>query len=121
MRATRTRRLAASIVVGALASAISFSVGVPEARAAGPTLPDGFRDELVWGDLTRPTAIAFSPDGKVFVAEKSGRILVFDSLADDTPTLFADLTTNVHNAWDRGMLGLAVDPQFPTRPYVYAS
>ena len=73
----------------------------------------------MWGDLTRPTAIAFSPDGKVFVAEKSGRVLVFDSLADDTPTVFADLKTNVHNAWDRGLLGLAVDPQFPTRPYVY--
>jgi glucose/arabinose dehydrogenase/PKD repeat protein len=102
-----------------LAGTMSFSVGVPEARAAGPTLPDGFRDELVWDGLTRPTAIAFSPDGKVFVAEKSGRILVFDSLTDDTPTLFADLTTNVHNAWDRGVLGLTVDPQFPTRPYVY--
>ena len=113
------RRLVGPIAMGALATAMSFSVGVPEVSAAGPTLPDGFRDELVWGGLTRPTAIAFSPDGKVFVAEKSGRILVFDSLADDTPTVFADLKTNVHNAWDRGLLGLAVDPQFPTRPYVY--
>ena len=43
----------------------------------------------------------------------------FDDLTDDTPTLFANLVTNVHNAWDRGMLGLAVDPAFPTRPYVY--
>ena len=113
------RRLVGPIAMGALAFAMSLSVGVPEIRAAGPTLPDGFRDELVWGGLTRPTAIAFSPDGKAFVAEKSGRVLVFDSLADDTPTVFADLKTNVHNAWDRGLLGLAVDPQFPTRPYVY--
>jgi len=34
--------------------------------------------------------------------------------------VFADLRTQVHNFWDRGLLGLALDPQFPTRPYVYA-
>jgi glucose/arabinose dehydrogenase len=56
----------------------------------------------------------------VFVAEKSGLIKVFDGLTDPTPTVFADLSTNVHNFWDRGLLGLALDPAFPTRPYVYA-
>ena len=102
-----------------LSGTMSFAMGVPDVRAAGPTLPDGFRDELMWDGLTRPSAIAFAPNGAVFVAEKSGRILVFDNLNDDTPTLFANLVTNVHNAWDRGMLGLAVDPEYPTRPYVY--
>jgi PKD repeat protein len=53
------------------------------------------------------------------VAEKNGRIKVFDDLADTTPTLFADLSTNVYNFWDRGLLGLALDPAFPTQPYVY--
>jgi len=24
-----------------------------------------------------------------------------------------------HDFWDRGLLGMAIDPQFPTRPYVY--
>ena len=33
--------------------------------------------------------------------------------------VFADLNTNVHNYWDRGLMGLAVDPGYPTRPYVY--
>ena len=98
---------------------MSFAVGVQSVAAAGPTIPDGFRDELMWDGLTHPSAIAFAPNGAVFVAEKSGRILVFDNLNDDTPTLFANLVTNVHNAWDRGMLGLAVDPAYPTRPYVY--
>ena len=28
------------------------------------------------------------------------------------PTVFADLNTNVHNYWDRGMMGLAIDPDF---------
>ena len=102
-----------------LSGTMSFAVGVQSVAAAGPTIPDGFRDELLWDGLTRPSAIAFAPNGSVFVAEKSGRILVFDSLDDDTPTLFANLVTNVHNAWDRGLLGLAVDPEYPARPYVY--
>jgi hypothetical protein len=33
--------------------------------------------------------------------------------------VFADLSTNVHNFWDRGLLGVALHPEFPTVPYVY--
>jgi hypothetical protein len=55
----------------------------------------------------------------MFVAEKSGLIKVFDGPGDPTPTQFADLRTNVHNFWDRGLLGLALDPNFPVQPYVY--
>jgi glucose/arabinose dehydrogenase len=53
------------------------------------------------------------------VAEKGGRIKVFDSLTDTTPTTFADLSTKVHNFWDRGMLGMTLAPNFPADPYVY--
>jgi len=86
---------------------------------AAPTLPPGFQDSVVISGLTLPTQVAFSPDGRVFVAEKSGIIKEFDSLSDPTPTEFADLTTEVFNGYDRGLLGMALDPQFPTRPYVY--
>ena len=86
---------------------------------AQSTLPPGFVDEVVLSGLSSPTAIRFSPDGRVFVAEKSGLVKVFASLSDPAPTVFADLRTNVHNYWDRGLLGLTLDPGFPTRPYVY--
>ena len=69
--------------------------------------------------LTNPTAVRFASDGRVFVAEKSGLLVVFDSLADSTPTVVADLRTQVDDYWDRGLLGLALDPNFPTSPYVY--
>ena len=71
-----------------------------------------------WG-FTNPSAVVFAPDGHVFVAEKSGIVKVFDSLTDPTATVFADLRTNVYNMWDRGLLGLAVHPNFPTTPKVY--
>jgi len=89
------------------------------ARAIAATLPLGFQETIVFSGLTRPTAVRFSPDGRIFVAEKSGLIKVFDNLTDPTPTIFADLRTNVHNYWDRGLLGLALHPNFPTTPYVY--
>jgi glucose/arabinose dehydrogenase len=89
--------------------------------ANAATLPTGFHESVAIEGLDSPTAVRFSPDGRVFVAEKSGRIVVFSSLSDRTPTLFADLSTNVYNYWDRGLLGLALAPGFPADPYVYVS
>jgi glucose/arabinose dehydrogenase len=85
------------------------------------TLPSGFHESVAIGGLDNPTAVRFAADGRVFVAEKSGRIVVFSSLSDHTPTEFADLSTNVYNFWDRGLLGLALAPGFPADPYVYVS
>ena len=105
-----------------MAILLSAGVGVllagPGTASAG-TLPSGFQETTAFSGLTNPTAIQFSQDGRVFVAEKSGLIKVFDSLADTTPTTFADLRTNTYNFWDRGMLGLALAPNFPADPYVY--
>ena len=90
----------------------------PPPLATATTLP-GFEEEIVFSGLTQPTALQFSPDGRVFVAEKSGIIKVFDDLADTTPTVFADLRTQVYNFWDRGLLDIAVAPGFPANPWVY--
>lgn len=44
---------------------------------------------------------------------------VFASLTATTPTIFADLRTDVYDFWDRGLLGLELHPNFPATPYVY--
>jgi glucose/arabinose dehydrogenase/PKD repeat protein len=74
---------------------------------------------VVFSGLTQPTAVRFASDGRIFVAEKSGIIKVFDNLTDTSPTIFADLNVNVYNFWDRGLLGLALHPNFPADPRVY--
>jgi glucose/arabinose dehydrogenase/PKD repeat protein len=109
--------LAAVIGIALLAPAGSPPPAPESAQAA--TVPAGFQEEIVFSGLTEPTAVRFSPDGRVFVAEKSGIVKVFDNLSDTTPTVFADLRTQVHNFWDRGLLGLALAPNFPTDPWVY--
>jgi glucose/arabinose dehydrogenase len=88
-------------------------------RTGSDGLLPGFQETVAFSGLTQPTSVRFSPDGRVFVAEKSGLIKVFDGLSDSTPTTFADLRTKVHNYWDRGLLGLALDPDFPAKPFVY--
>jgi glucose/arabinose dehydrogenase len=93
---------------------------VLSAPAGAVTLPAGFSEKTVFTGLTQPTAVRFSSDGRVFVAEKRGVIKEFESLTDTTPRVVADLRTNVHDYWDRGLLGLALDPSFPTKNVIYA-
>ena len=100
-----------------LAWLVGLTARADAARAG--TVPAGFTDSVAISGLTDPTAVRFARDGRVFVAEKSGLIKVFDGVSDPTPTVFADLRTNVHDFWDRGLLGLALDPAFPAKPYVY--
>jgi glucose/arabinose dehydrogenase len=52
--------------------------------AAEARLPSGFQESTAFTGLTFPTNFRFSPDGRVFVAEKSGKIKVFDNLDDMT-------------------------------------
>ena len=80
----------------------------------------GFSEAVVFSGLTNPTAIRFLPDGRVLVAEKSGLIKLFDDFTDPTPAVVVDLRTRVHNFWDRGLLGLAVDPDFAANAAIYA-
>jgi glucose/arabinose dehydrogenase len=95
----------------------NFGFGVDNSQTA---LPAGFQQTTVFNGLVEPTAVRFASDGRVFVAEKRGRILIFHGLTDTTPDVFTDLRTEVNSWGDRGLLGLALDPQFPTKPYVYA-
>jgi MYXO-CTERM domain-containing protein len=79
----------------------------------------GFVETTVIEGLTQPTVVRFASDGRVFVAEKGGAIWVYEDLNDVTPTLFENLADRVHDFWDRGLLGLTLDPAFPAQPYVY--
>jgi glucose/arabinose dehydrogenase len=111
-------RLARGLVAGLLGASVLTAVALPAAEAS--TLPTGFQDTVVLNGMTNPTALRFASDGRIFVAEKGGKIKVFPGLGTGTtPALFADLGANVHDFWDRGLLGMTLDPSFPTNPYVY--
>ncbi len=107
------------VTVVALAAA---TLALTSSRPAGAaTLPSGFTDSVALGGLSEPTGFAFAPDGRVFVIQKNGVVKVFGSVTDPSGQVVADLSAEVDDYWDRGMLGLALDPQFPSRPYLYVS
>ncbi len=98
---------------------LSWSAAAPSSPhfRPAPAPSPGFSETAVpFTGLASPTALAFSPDGRVFVAEQSGLIKVFDGPGDTTPTSLADLQTETHNFWDRGLLGMELDPRFPDQP-----
>src|SRR5215211_1789584 len=117
---SRRRTGFAQIATVALVTAGLNGLTTTAAPSASAAVPAGFTDTAVITGLTAPTAVSFAADGRVFIAEKSGLIKTYDSLADTTPTTVADLRPAVHNFWDRGLLGLAIDPSYPARPYLYA-
>ncbi|GAA5124216.1 PQQ-dependent sugar dehydrogenase [Haloechinothrix salitolerans] len=111
----------AQAAIGAEATAAIPATGVKTAAASAMgTVPSGFSDDVVLDGLNVPTAAAFADDGRVFIAEKSGIIKTFDGLTDTTATVAADLRDDVYDYWDRGLLGMTVHPDYPTKPYLYA-
>jgi glucose/arabinose dehydrogenase len=111
-----------AIRAASLAALLAFLVALCAAPGAGAaTLPSGFSEQTVFSGLHAPVNFKFAPDGRVFVAEKSGKILVYQSVDDPTPEVFANLAKPVYDFEDHGLLGLALDPKFDEgRPYVYA-
>ena len=84
--------------------------------AAAATVPSGFTDTLVVS-LGSPTGLAFTPDGRLLVTTQGGDLRVYKNGALlATPAL--DLTAVCTNS-ERGLLGVAVDPEFAANRYVY--
>lgn len=97
----------------------ALALALSPTLALAQTYPAGFRQSHPLTGLSAPTQARFAHDGRIYVAEKSGRILVFDNLLDTTAELVADLGPDVHDYHDRGLLGMDLDPHFPERPYLY--
>jgi glucose/arabinose dehydrogenase len=90
--------------------------GMPSLAQAAPELPPGFSLAAVASQLDFPTHIAWLPDGTMLVLEKKGIVKAFNNGAMQVA---ADLSGSTNDYWDRGMLGMAVDPDFANKPYLY--
>ncbi len=91
----------------------------PGSVAAGPlSLPKGFSSEKVAGGLTAATALAIAHDGRVFVCEQTGavRIVKHDALLSEP-----FVTLKVDQTWERGVIGVALDPHFDRNGFIYVT
>jgi glucose/arabinose dehydrogenase len=87
-----------------------------ESRQLLTTLPDGFEETIVAQGFNTPTSMTFTPDGRLFVAQKTGTIRVIENgnLRND-PLISLPVTTY----GETGVQGIVVDPNFATNGYVY--
>ena len=80
------------------------------------TLPTNFTETLLAGGLSNPTAMAFAPDGRLFVCQQGGQLRVIKN-GGLLVTSFVSLTVDSNG--ERGLLGVAFDPDFATNNFVY--
>lgn len=101
----------ASIVILWLATAMLLG-----SAAHSATLPSGFAETRVATGLASPTAMSFAPDGRLFICEQGGRLRVIKNGALlSTPFL----TLSVNSSGERGLLGVAFDPNFASNSFIY--
>ena len=86
------------------------------ATARAATLPTGFAETRVATGLASPTAMSFAPDGRLFVAQQGGALRVIKNGALLTQPF---LTVSVNSSGERGLLGVAFDPNFASNNFVY--
>ncbi len=83
--------------------------------ANAQTLPAGFSQVFV-GNVTSPTAMAFAPDGRLFITEQGGKVRVVKNGVVLTQPF---VTLSVNSSGERGLLGIAFDPSFASNNFIY--
>src|SRR5687767_2339491 len=86
--------------------------GSLESHASAVIQPSGFTDSVVFSGRSNPVAVRFAPNGRVFVVENAGRIWTYDNISDTTATLVLDYSARINTFLDRGLSGLAIDPNY---------
>ncbi|MBY0564024.1 MAG: PQQ-dependent sugar dehydrogenase [Hyphomonadaceae bacterium] len=104
-----------SVSDGQLSAALNLTVSVT--NQAG-----GIRARLVASGFSAPIFLTALPDGsgRVFVVERAGRVRIFNPATGATQsTAFLDLTGTIAIDGERGLLGLALAPNFSSSGAFY--
>lgn len=80
-------------------------------------LAPGFTRTTYASGFTSPTAMAFAPDGRLFVCQQDGRIRVVPVGGPTLATPFHTFT--VTNQGEQGLLGIAFHPNFTSNGWIY--
>ena len=92
-------------------------MGTPGSGVIGPiALPPGFSSDTIAIGITGATGLAVAPDGRIFICEQTGTLRVVKD-GKLLPEPF--LTLNVDSSWERGLIGVTLDPDFTHNSHVY--
>src|SRR3990170_6679551 len=112
---TDDRIFAVTAVALTLLAALAIVATSPNAVAGTP--PTGFADTLVTAGLSTPMSLVFLPDatGRSIIVQQAGAIRAWDGAALSTLHTMVEVVSG----GERGLLGVEIDPDWPTRPYLY--
>jgi glucose/arabinose dehydrogenase len=108
----RPLRCLIAILIGAVLVASASFLGDPAAQAA---VPGGFTDSVV-ASIGQPTDIAFTPAGTMLVTSQGG---VLYKRSGGSTSAVLNLSNRICSDFERGLLGVTVDPAFTSNSYIY--
>jgi glucose/arabinose dehydrogenase len=117
-----------AVIAPATASPVSAGA-TPTSRASpaptpSPTptpvpKPPILSDAPVQSGLTVPWDLAFAPDGRMFVTERPGNVLIFENGAPNARRIGHFSLPNVRAVGESGLMGIAFDPEFASNGSIY--
>ena len=111
MQALRT------VFLSCLMAVALVSFGLQVTNSAAPPVPPNFEDVPI-ASVTAPTALAFTPDGRLLITTQTGQLRIYQNGAlIATPAL--DIASRICTNSERGLLGIAVDPAFASNNFIY--
>jgi aldose sugar dehydrogenase len=104
------------IAMTSIVSMLVLSAGAASGDGRGPAAVGA---QAVVTGLDFPGGFAIAPDGRFFYGERfTGEVRIYDP-SNSSNTLFATIP-NISIQGEQGLLGIAIHPDYPTMPYVYA-
>lgn len=108
------RALSFALLLAACSSGRAGSGDVTR-LAGAPTLVD----TVIQSGLSVPWDIAFAPDGRMFMTERMGNIVIFESAKPNAKRIGFMKVPDVHAMGEAGLMGIALDPSFAANGFLY--
>jgi glucose/arabinose dehydrogenase len=107
-----------ALLLGALLAACATGRG-STGQVATPTGAPTLIDTVIQSGLSVPWDIAFAPDGRMFMTERMGTIVMFESAQANAKRIGSLRVPDVHSMGEAGLMGIVVDPGFGTNGLLY--
>jgi aldose sugar dehydrogenase len=118
MSRTASRRRIGRSAVARLAALLLTAAAWPAVTAPAAVAAVTFTSHPVAVGLDQPVAFTFRSNGRIFYVEKdTGEVRILNPATDDDRLFYT--VPGVDGQGERGTLGVALHPDFPTRPFVY--
>ena len=104
-----------------LVAALAIVAATPGSAAAVVITAPDLENRILARGLNEPTAIAWTPDGRLLITEKPGLVKLVSRRNAPFGRVILDLSRRVSTREDTGMMGIEVDRDFARNRFIYVS